>query len=155
MNFEQFLKTETFNQKSKATSEDEQEKKDQNTKHNKAEKQKDLSDVRRQGKNRQKRYNFEKLNALDADKKQFREEKNDELFNANEFLFKKGDFVKIIRTPRKEGDTQVRLCDIYMGYFGEIKEFNKGSDIATVMLEATVNLRRIKIPVECLVKRYN
>ena len=160
MNFEQFLKTETTNEVflTKTLDGNDLGKKDDDKKDEIIE---DRSNCKKSKKNEstknvicKKRYNFEKLNALDADK-QFREERDEDLFNANEFLFKKGDFVTIVRTPRKEGDTNVRLCDIYVGYFGEIREFNKGSDIATVMFEATFNLQKIKIPIECLVKRHN
>lgn len=80
----------------------------------------------------------------------------------NEFFFRKGNFIKVIRTPRKyqvddQGNIQTleqntRLCDIYCGYIGEIKQFFKGDDSAMVILHALNNVQPIKFPIECLVK---
>lgn len=79
----------------------------------------------------------------------------------SEFFFKKGNFVRVIRTPRKytidvHGNIQtleqnVRLCDIYCGYIGEIRQFFKGNDSAMVILHAFNNMQPIKFPIECLV----
>lgn len=80
----------------------------------------------------------------------------------NEFFFKKGNFVKVVRTPRKYeidslGNIHIlergaRLCDIYCGYIGEIKQFFKGNDSAMVVLHALNNMKPMSFPVECLVK---
>ena len=88
----------------------------------------------------------------------------------NEYFFKKGNFIKVIRTPRKyqDDDTQtldhsqvkscirleqhIRLCDLYCGYIGEIKQFFKGDDSALVILHALNNLHPITFPIECLIK---
>jgi hypothetical protein len=103
-----------------------------------------------------------KENKIEQNLKENKKEQN-KFFNTNEFLLKKGDFVKIIRTPRKNGETN-RSCDIYTGYFGEIKNIynnqfqdNEESNIATaiVSLEAVNNYPKIKFPMDCLVKRNN
>lgn len=80
----------------------------------------------------------------------------------NEFFFRKGNFIKVIRTPRKyqvddKGNIQTleqntRLCDIYCGYIGEIKQFFKGDDSAMVILHGLNNVQPITFPIECLVK---
>ena len=80
----------------------------------------------------------------------------------NEFFLKKGDFIKVIRTPRKYkvdelGNIQtleqhIRLCDIYCGYIGEIKQFFKGNDSVMIILHALNNVQHICFPIECLVK---
>ena len=81
--------------------------------------------------------------------------------NFNEFLFKKGDMVRIIRTERKytviDGSIEIlnkglRLCDIYCGYIGEIREFFRGNDRAIVTLYAPNNLPRIDFPIDCIQK---
>lgn len=65
---------------------------------------------------------------------------------------KRGDFVKIIRNTQKQlwPDTY-ELCDIYCGYFGEIKHISK--DIITIKLEAINNYPQIDIHRDFLVKR--
>jgi hypothetical protein len=80
----------------------------------------------------------------------------------SEFFFRKGNFVKVIRTPRKysiddQGNIEIlekntRLCDIYCGYIGEIKQFYKGNDSAMVFLHALNHTQPMKFPIECLVK---
>jgi hypothetical protein len=102
----------------------------------------------KKGKNKQKRFfdeNVEKdLEDVDQDHA---------FFNPNEFILKRGHFVTIRRVPRKEGETHARVCDMYAGYFAEITEIKR--DIATVRLEATNNYLKIRIPIECLIKRDN
>ena len=81
--------------------------------------------------------------------------------NFMEFLFKKGDTVRIIRTERKyivnNGEIEilnkgVRLCDIYCGYIGEIRQFFRGNDRAIVTLYAPNNLPHIDFPIDCIKK---
>ena len=75
-----------------------------------------------------------------------------EPFNPSAFVWKRGEFVKIIRPPR-QGSTNVRICDMYSGYFGEIKEIKWRSNMASVKLEACNNYQSIDISVDCLVRR--
>lgn len=80
--------------------------------------------------------------------------------NFNEFFFKKGDFIKVIRPQRKykiddSGNIIIlekgtRLCDIYCGYMGEIRQFFKGDDKAKVLLHATNAPLQISLPIDCL-----
>jgi hypothetical protein len=80
----------------------------------------------------------------------------------SEFFFKKGNFIRVIRTPRKYSidengnietlEKHTRLCDIYCGYIGEIRQYFKGNDSAMVILHALNNVQPIKFPIECLVK---
>lgn len=112
-----------------------------------------------------------KPNEIEQNKSKFSFSKNEkkikQINNPNhntfsEFFFRKGNFVRIIRTPRKytiddQGniqtlETHVRLCDIYCGYIGEIRQFFKGNDSAMVILHALNHTQPIKFPIECLVK---
>jgi hypothetical protein len=143
MDFKEFLKNEGPYSEIDKKEDKKENKKEQNLKENK--KEQNL-----------------KENKKEQNLKENKKEQN-KFFNTNEFLLKKGDFVKIIRTPRKNGETN-RSCDIYTGYFGEIKNIynnqfqdNEESNIATaiVSLEAVNNYPKIKFPMDCLVKRNN
>lgn len=70
--------------------------------------------------------------------------------NFNEFFLKKDDLVKIIRIP-KEGP-YYRTCDLYAGYFGEIKEICKDAQSAIVFLHAKTSVTLLKLPIKCLKK---
>ena len=85
--------------------------------------------------------------------------------NFTEFFLKKGDRVKIVRTERKykvddSGQLVIlekgtRLCDVYCGYIGEIRQFFKGNDRAIVTLYAPNNLPHIDFHIDCLEKLDN
>lgn len=87
------------------------------------------------------------------------------LNNFTEFFLKKGDRVKIVRTERKykvddSGEIVIlekysRLCDLYCGYIGEIRQFFKGNDRAIVTLYAPNNLPHIDFPIDCIEKLEN
>jgi hypothetical protein len=139
MNFEQFLKQERTLAVLPTAPKETQEK----TKKNKKDEVKIKEEDVKKGKNRQKRF-------FEIGDKNVKEQT---CFNPNEFLFKKGDFVKIIRIPRKEGEIHTRRCDIYMGYFGEIKEIKKGVNTAVVRMEAMNNYHSVEVPIECLIRR--
>ena len=104
----------------------------------------------------QKKFSFNK------NEKQIKQMNNPNHNTFNEFFFKKGNFIRVIRTPRKyqvddQGNIQTlerntRLCDIYCGYIGEIKQFFKGDNSAMVILHALNNVQPIKFPIEYLVK---
>jgi len=132
MNFEQFLKLERTEIVPSAAKET----------------QKEIEETEvevKKGKNRQKRF-------FEIGDKKVKEYEVDTFFNPNEILFKKGDFVKITRIRRKENDG-IRRCDVYMGYFGEIKEIRKGPNTAVVRMEATNNYQSAEVPIECLIRR--
>lgn len=61
-------------------------------------------------------------------------------------VFKRGDFVKIIRLEDSP-------LNVYKGYFGEIKEYIQRSDSAYIVLEAMAYPRRIKFPLGHFVRR--
>jgi hypothetical protein len=106
-----------------------------------------------------KKFSFNKVSDNELKVKQM-DNPNHNTFN--EFFFKKGNFVKIVRTERKykineTGDIEfiekgTRLCDLYCGYIGEIKQFFKGNDRAIVTLYAPNNLPSINFPIDCLQK---
>lgn len=158
MNFQQFLKKENIQKENKEKVENKQikvEKKEpEKVQENKENKEVEVIKI---GKNKQKKFINNNINQNEIKNKLNKEEAVG-FFNPNDFIFKKGDFVKVIRTPKTE--TFYRMCDIYMGYFGEIKELNvikkKGDQItARVSLEATNSYIKINIPLDCLVKRDN
>jgi hypothetical protein len=100
--------------------------------------------------------------SFNKNEKKIKEINNPNHNTFNEFFFKKGDFIKIIRSPRKynvdeHGNIQIlekhiRLCDIYCGYIGEIRQFFKGDDSAMVFLHASNHIQVIKFPIECIIK---
>ena len=101
---------------------------------------------------------------IKKDKFSFDKRKKTNQDNFNEFFLRQGDFVRVFRTPRKykvdsEGNIEVlekniRLCDLYCGYIGEIRHFFKGDSKAIVILQALNKSQKINFPIECLEKIY-
>lgn len=85
--------------------------------------------------------------------------------NFTEFFLKKGDRVRIVRTERKYKvddfgqivilEKGMRLCDMYCGYIGEIRQFFKGNNRAIITLYAPNNLPHLDFPIDCIEKLEN
>lgn len=78
-----------------------------------------------------------------------------------ECIFRKGDFIKVIRQKRSDSDklcgydsfgARVRTCDIYSGYYGEIVEYFRGNDNAVIHLNAPNISPRVSIPIKFITK---
>ncbi len=67
--------------------------------------------------------------------------------------FKQGDMIKVIGKPKNgviERQIDVVNASVYKGYIGEVKEFKKGHDYATVLLHAMNTMKPIRIKTEYL-----
>ncbi len=75
-------------------------------------------------------------------------------------FFKTSSLVTSKDNDLKNGDTVI-ICylenspyNTYKGYIGEVKEYRKHNDVATVSLIATSNQKHIRVPIEHFKKLY-
>ena len=88
-------------------------------------------------------------------------EETEKRLDFKEYVFKKGDFIKVIRGKHSMDDRlcgydnfggRIGPCDIYAGYYGEIKEYFKGNTTAVVHLDAPNISPRVTIPIKFIEK---